>query len=413
MYHIIHQIKELSYNQRVTILLIIIMSTQFVAIEGFVTSPIKVSVMIFCFFFFFWKVPYISKAVWCSILYWTICFCIALLHEYFRFSTIAYLGMFLMAYIVYYHLIFMDTFSLHQFKKILSYIIYAYCIILLLQQISIIIGIRNLGILNLADNYLLSINNSYYDWNRLPSLSCEPSHSAKIIITIMFGYIRCLEVEKGAKISLTELFNKKNKWVSICFLWMIFMMGSGTGWIGFGILCIYFIHWRTFLYTIPILIGSFFILQYSGNKQFERAIITIQVTMTGNIQTINEADGSSSTRVIPILNTFIYSDLTKTESWIGKGTLSEKESLLSWMNYERKIPVVEQYGFVGFFFSLLLIYTCAIKKIWSIETILFFILSLATLGNEYHIWSQMYIFTAIRFFQINKENGCLNNHSEL
>lgn len=413
MYHIIHQIKELSYNQRVTILLIIIMSTQFVAIEGFVTSPIKVSVMIFCFFFFFWKVPYISKAVWCSILYWTICFCIALLHEYFRFSTIAYLGMFLMAYIVYYHLIFMDTFSLHQFKKILSYIIYAYCIILLLQQISIIIGIRNLGILNLADNYLLSINNSYYDWNRLPSLSCEPSHSAKIIITIMFGYIRCLEVEKGAKISLTELFNKKNKWVSICFLWMIFMMGSGTGWIGFGILCIYFIHWRTFLYTIPILIGSFFILQYSGNKQFERAIITIQATMTGNIQTINEADGSSSTRVIPILNTFIYSDLTKTESWIGKGTLSEKESLLSWMNYERKIPVVEQYGFVGFFFSLLLIYTCAIKKFWSIETILFFILSLATLGNEYHIWSQMYIFTAIRYFQIKKEHGCLDNHSEL
>lgn len=413
MYHIIHQITKLTFNQRFVILLIVIMSTQFVAIEGFVTSPIKVSVMIFCIFFFFWKVPFISKAVWCSIFYWSICLCIALLHDYFRFTTIAYLGMFLMAYIVYYHLIYMDTFSLCQFKKILSYIIYAYCIVLILQQISIIIGIRNLGILNLANNYLLSINNSYYDWNRLPILTCEPSHSAKIITTIMFGYIRCLEIEKGTKISLAELFNKKNKWVSICFLWMIFMMGSGTGWVGFGILCLYFIQWRTFLYTIPIFISFFFILQHSGNEQFERAIKTTEATMTGNIQTINQADGSSSTRVVPILNTFVYSDLTNTETWIGNGTLSTKESKRSWMNLKRKIPIVEQYGFIGFFFSLLLIYTCAIKKIWSIETILFFVLSMASLGNEYHIWSQMYIFTAIRFFQINKENGCLNNHSEL
>lgn len=412
MYKIIHQIKALSFNQRFTILLIIIMSTQFVAIEGFATSPIKVSVMIFCFFFFFWKVPFISKVVWCSIFYWTICFCIALLHDYFRFSTIAYLGMFLMAYIVYYHLIYMDTFSLRQFKKILSYIIYTYCIVLLLQQISIIIGIRNLGILNLVDNFLLSINNSYYDWNRLPILTCEPSHSAKIITTIMFGYIRCLEVEKGSKISLAELFNKENKWVSLCFLWIILMMGSGTGWIGFGILCVYFIRWRTFLYAIPVLIISFFILQYSGNKQFERAVITIQATMTGNVKIVNREDGSAGTRVIPLLNTLTI-DLTSPDSWIGNGTISKDESLKSWLDLDRKVPIVDQYGLIGLIFSLILIYTCAIRKIWSIETVLFMVLSLASLGNEYHIWSQMYVFTAIRYFQTRKEYGCFDNHCEL
>lgn len=408
MYHIIHQIKELSYNQRVTILLIIIMSTQFVAIEGFVTSPIKVSVMIFCFFFFFWKVPYISKAVWCSIFYWAICLFIALFHRYFRFSTIAYLGMFLMAYIVYYHLIYLDTFSLRQFKKILSYIIYTFCIVLILQQISILIGFRNLSIINLVD----FAENAYYKWNRLPILTCEPSHSAKIITTIMFGYIRCLEVGKGSKILLTDLFNKENKWVSLCFLWMILMMGSGTGWIGFGILCLYFIHWRKILYTIPILIGIFFTLQSSGNEQFERVIKTINATMTGNIKTINQEDGSAGTRVIPILNTLTI-DLTNTNSWIGNGTISKQESEKSWLNLNRKIPIVEQYGLIGLTFSLILIYTCAIRRIWSIETILFMVLSLATLGNEYHIWSQMYIFTTIRYFQMKKEYGCFNNHSEL
>lgn len=408
MYNIIFHIKNLTSNQRITLLLLIVMSTQFVAIEGFVTSPVKVSIMIFCFFFFFWKVPFISKAVWCSIFYWAICLFIALFHRYFRFSTIAYLGMFLMAYIVYYHLIYLDTFSLRQFKKILSYIIYTFCIVLILQQISILIGFRNLSIINLVD----FAENAYYKWNRLPILTCEPSHSAKIITTIMFGYIRCLEVGKGSKILLTDLFNKENKWVSLCFLWMILMMGSGTGWIGFGILCLYFIHWRKILYTIPILIGIFFTLQSSGNEQFERVIKTINATMTGNIKTINQEDGSAGTRVIPILNTLTI-DLTNTNSWIGNGTISKQESEKSWQNLNRKIPIVEQYGLIGLTFSLILIYTCAIRRIWSIETILFMVLSLATLGNEYHIWSQMYIFTAIRYFQTNNEHGCLYNHSKL
>lgn len=408
MHQIIHQIKSLTFNQRLVLLLLVIMNTQFVAIEGFGTSPIKVSVMTFCIFFFFWRVPYISKAVWCSIFYWIACFCLALLHEYVRFSTIAYLGMFLISYIVYYNLIYIDTFSLNQFRKILSYIIYVYCIVLILQQISILIGVRNLSIINLVDY----TGKAYYRWNRLPILSCEPSHSAKIIITIMFGYIRCLEIEKGTKISLKQLFNKQNKWIAICFLWIIFMMGSGTGWIGFGILCLYFIHWRKILYAIPILIGIFFMLQYSSNEQFERVIKTINVTTTGNVKIISKEDVSAGTRIIPLLNTFTI-DLTKTESWIGNGTISKTESQKNWLDLDLKVPIVDQYGLIGLIFSLILIYTCAIKEIGSIETVLFMVLSLASLGNEYHIWSQMYIFTAIRYFQIKKENGCLDNHSEL
>lgn len=408
MYRIIQLIKNLTLNQLFAVLLLIMMSTQFVAIEGFGTSPVKVSVMSFCFFFFFWKVPFISKAVCCCCCYWLVCFSLALLHEYVRFSTIAYLGMFLMAYVIYYHLIYLDTFSLSQFRKILSYVIYIYCIVLVLQQLSILIGVRNFSIINLADH----TGNAYYEWNRLPILTCEPSHSAKIITTIMFGYIRCLEVGKGSKILLTDLFNKENKWVSLCFLWMILMMGSGTGWIGFGILCLYFIHWRKILYTIPIFIVIFITLQYSGNEQFERAIKTINATTTGDVKLINKEDVSAGTRVIPLFNTLTI-DLTSAESWIGNGTISKNESQKSWLDLNRKVPIVDQYGLIGLILSLILIYTCAIRKIWSIETVLFMVLSLASLGNEYHIWSQMYIFTAIRYFQTNNEHGCLYNHSKL
>lgn len=406
MYQIIHQIRRLTFNQRFALLLLIIMSTQFVAFEGFGTSPIKVGVMSFCFFFFFWKVPFVSKAVWCSIFYWTICFCIALLHETFRFSTLAYLGMFLMAYIVYYHLIYQDTFTLRQFKKILSYIIYAYCIILIFQQLSILIGVRNFPIINLVDH----TGNAYYKWNRLPILTCEPSHSARIIIATMLGYIRCLEIEERTKISLKKLFSKENKWVSISFLWIIFMMGSGTAWFGFSILCLYFIHWRTFLYTIPIIVSLFFLAQMSNNEQLERVITIAEITITGDNEAVFKTDVSASTRISPLYNTFTI-DLTKTESWIGKGNTEFKQD--SWKDLTLKTPIVEQYGLIGFLFSLLLIYTCAIRKIISIETALFIFMSLMSLGNEYHIWSLIYIFTATRYFQTQKENGYLSNHSKL
>ncbi len=55
-----------------------------------------------------------------------------------------------------------------------------------------IVGLRNVPFLNLAGA-------SYYAWNRLPALSCEPSHTARIISAAMLGYIQCLEIEWGKR----------------------------------------------------------------------------------------------------------------------------------------------------------------------------------------------------------------------
>lgn len=54
-----------------------------------------------------------------------------------------------------------------------------------------------------------------------------------------------------------------------------------------------------------------------------------------------------------------------------------------------------------------------IRKIFSIETLLWLGLGMATLANVPINWGAMMMFTAVRYFQIQKENGCLNNHSEL
>lgn len=399
---LICQIFSASFNSSFTTLMLIIMSIQIVPIEGYALSPIKIGLMILALLVFLFRVPYITKALWFSFIYWLVCYFTALFHGDLRFSTLGYLGMFLISFLVFYNFIHIGTFTFVQFKKILKFLLISYCITLLLQQICIIIGIYNIPILNL-------VGLNYYEWNRLPVLSCEPSHTATIISAVMLGYIRCLEIEQHSKVGLKLLFNRDNRLVTISYFWLIFTIGSGTGWIAFGIMCLYFVRPKTFIYTIPIIAVFLGGIKYFGNKQFERVIVATEATFSGNIKNISQADGSASARIIPLVNTLIYTDLTKKESWIGGGTLSKDGSLNYWKNLNRKIPVVEQYGLLGLVASLFLIYTCSIRYLFSLETLYFIILLQMSIINAYVVWSMIFIFTAINYFQEQDEKEYLSN----
>ena len=404
---IIQRIKLIPFNTKFATIIIMAMSMQFVALEGLGVSWIKVLLMAFAPIIFIFRVPFISRAVWGACIYWLLCYIPASFNADMRFSTLGYLGMFLITYIVFYNLLYSGAFTLSQFKCILKLLLLAYGYTLFLQQICVIIGLNNIPVINL-------IGEEYYSWNRLPTLSCEPSHTARIISAAMLGYIQCIEIEKGDKTSLSQLFNKDNRWVTVVYLWLVLTMGSGTGWIGFAILCLYFIRLRTFLYIIPFFICLFFILQYFGNKQLTRATSAIEATLTGNSSSIYKADGSASVRIIPLINTLTNTDLTQKESWVGKGTYDAKRAEKNeWKNLDRKLGIVEQYGLLGLIGSLILLYLCAIQRFLSLETLYFIILLLCSLGNEYFTWSMIYIFTAIRYFQTNNEHGCLYNHSKL
>lgn len=398
-------IKSTSFYTQYATAIYFIMSIQLVAIEGLTISPIKVGLMALSILIFIFRVPYLSKAFWTSFIYWSICFVTSIFNGEMRFSTLGYMGMFLITFVVFYNLLYSGAFTPQKFKQILKIIILLYGGVLILQQICIIIGIRNLPILNL-------VGFGYYSWNRLPTLSCEPSHTARIISAAMFGYIKCSEIEKGRKVLIKDLFNKENKTITIAYLWLVLTMGSATGWIGFGILCIYFIRFKTFIYVIPIFISLYITMSVSGNKQFNRVKTSIEATLTGNTSLIYKADGSASVRIIPLINTLTKSDISQKETWVGKGTyaanISEKNN---WRNLDRKLGIVEQYGLLGLIGSLILLYTCSIRRLFSLETLYFIILMICSLGNEYFTWSMVLVFTAIRYFQTNYKYGCLSNHN--
>ena len=385
---------------------VVVMSVFFIPLERSAISPVKVGLMGLSVFIFIFKVPYVSKALIWGMLYWCICFLCASFQEYIRFSTIGYLGMFIISYITYYNLVYLGAFTFSSFIKLLQGLIIAYGVILILQQIALLMGFHFLPPINLVNQQFLALT-------KLPSLSMEPSHSARILTVLMLSYLRCIELtNNGVKPSIMTLFKIEHRWVTILFLWTMLTMGSGTAFIGLGLLSIYFIQWKTSIYIIPLLIGFLFLGQVLEINQMDRAMRVTQTAITGNTKEIQAEDGSAATRIIPIINT-IKIDLTKKESWFGNGTLSYEKASTGWMRTSDKISVVEQYGLIAFIVSLILVYTCAIHDFFSIETLVFLILFGMSLTNIYYVWGAMMIFTAVRYFQIQDEKGILITNNEL
>ncbi len=370
------------------------------------TTAVKLTFLGLAPLLFIIRVPYVNRAVIYGVLYLFFCYFIALFHGNMRFSTIGFSGMYIMGYILVYNLIHNQSITLTDFSQFLRAMIIAYGVVLILQQLCLLVGLRNFFIINLSNQHFLSLT-------KLPSLSLEPSHSARILTAMILCYLRCLELtNNGEKPVFKDLFAPQHRWMTILFLWSMFTMGSGTAFIGLGILCFYFIRKKTVVYILPILVLFLVVGQSLEIKQLDRALRVSSVVLTGDVKAIRAEDGSAATRIIPVINTLTM-DLTKKESWIGNGVSSYEKALTSWKRTTDKIAVVEQYGLITFIVSLILIYSCMIRYIISIESLFFIILLGMSLLNVYYYWGIMMMFSIIRYFQVQQERGLLYDGCEM
>ena len=100
-------------------------------------------------------------------------------------------------------------------------------------------------------------------------------------------------------------------------------------------------------------------------------------------------------------------DLTDRNTWLGAGTNTTEDKQTWWKKRDSKLAIIDQYGLIAFALSLMLVYTCMIRRFFSLETLSFFILIGMSLGNIYYVWGIMMIFTAVRYFQEQNERGVL------
>lgn len=390
------KIKDIFSNRGIATIYLVTMCTQFVAWEGYGVSDLKVALMALAPLLLLFKVSYMTKAtLWCSVYMAVVLLC-AYMQDYVRFSTIGYLGMFLITYIVYYNLLYeKHAFSLLYFIRLLRFLILAFFICLVLQQVCILLGIRDLPIINLDNQYFLAID-------KLPSLMIEPSHVARVLGCMYLAYLQCCEIVEREKLSLKRIFEKPHRWITIGFLYTMAMMGSGTAFIVLMILAMYFLKVKTLWYVVPIFVVLYFTLPLMNIHQLDRAINTINATMTGDIDVVAKADGSAVARVAPILNTIKDIDLYSSKTWFGEGTFTKEVATDTQLRLRRKVGRIDEFGLLSFIFMQVVFFVCMAPKFLSIETMLWVMVFATTFGNVAYGWGAMMIFTAVSFFLKNK-----------
>lgn len=385
------KLKDLTTNRGIATIYLVMMCVQLVAWEGFGVSKIKVALMALAPLIFIFKVPHMTKAtIWCSLYMGVVLFC-AYQQEYVRFSTLGYLGMFLITYIVFYNLLYKKhAFSLMYFIRLLRIMILAYAICLLAQQAFVLIGIRNFPLINLYDQYFLAIN-------KLPTWTQEPSSSARILGVLYYAYLKCCEIVEEEKLSLKRVFELPHRWITIGFLYTMTTMGAGTAFICLIILAMYFLKTKTLWYVVPIFIGLYFTLPLLNIKQLDRVVNVINATLTLDAEEVRRVDSSAASRITPILNT-LNMDLSDPKIWFGRGTFKKGEMIQVYITKQGKMGNIDQYGLLSYIVSLILVFSCCFNFM-SIPTIMFFVGVGGGVGNIAYAWGLLMIFTAVRYFE--------------
>ena len=386
------KLKDITSNRGIATIYLVTMCTQFVAIEGYGVSPLKVALMGLAPLLFVFRTPYMTKAtLWCSLYMAVVLFC-AYQQDYVRFSTLGYLGMFLITYMVFYNLLYKkQAFSLLYFIKLLRFMILAYAVCLLAQQVCVLIGIRNLPFINLYNQYYLAID-------KLPIWNLEPSHTARVLGVLYYAYLKCCEIVEEEKLSLKRIFEPFHRWVTIGFLYVMVTMGSGTAFIVLIILAMYFVQAKRLWYVVPVFMGLYFILPLMNIKQLDRAVNVINATLTLDTEEVNRVDGSAASRITPWLNT-LNMDLDSNETWFGKGTNTREQNVIAHRTQTGKIGNIDQYGLLSYIVSLILVFLCCMDFM-SLPTIMFFVGVGGIVGNIAYGWGILMIFTVVRYFQI-------------
>ena len=251
-------------------------------------------------------------------------------YESFRLSSYGYKISFIFLFIMAYDLIYIKkALKFIEFENFVKKIIFVFVIVLFLQQIAIIIGIRRLEIINF-----------YYYLDRgigANSLTLEPSHTARVLTVLALVYLRILGLKFKKKLNIKEVYLNDKK-IFFGILWSMISMGSATAIIGLAILALYFISRRNLIKVVFIFAILYTIITNIKYEPLERALASIESVTTFDNEKIKEADGSAALRILPVLNTFSKIDLSSVNVLFGFGIDSNASEDLLGVTKNRRRP---------------------------------------------------------------------------
>ncbi|MFR9579807.1 MAG: hypothetical protein SNH80_03830 [Rikenellaceae bacterium] len=367
-------------------------------------SVIKLAVSLLSPFIILIYSPKFNRAtLWLSLYFIAVLFSALFNSEQFRYSTILYLLSFLLYFQAYYNLIYNEkALSLDYFIKVLQGLILAFTVVLLLQQASIVMGVKVLPIINLTQILDRGIGAN--------SLGGEPSTSARILTVAFLCLMRMYELKLDISALTPRMIFRENRWVTIGFLWSMVTMGSGTAFVGLILLSLYFFKRQHLAVIAPLFVALYFIAPHIEHTQFQRAYSIMGAMTTLDADAVRDADGSGATRIVPLLNTIHNTDLTEAKTWFGEGE-SHDHWLKDIHTGKTKLGTMSTYGLLSYIISLGFVFSCVIR-LFSLETILFFAGMAGATGNIAYHWGLIMLLATSKYFMDNyletKENKSCN-----
>ncbi|NOQ32164.1 MAG: hypothetical protein GQ570_13700 [Helicobacteraceae bacterium] len=318
-----------------------------------------------------------------------------------RWSTVMYSIMFGLTFIAYVQLLYKKSFTVENYQKLLKYLIYAYSIVLLIQQFCVLTGLPIFNVSNYDIREPLKLN----------SLSTEPSQSGRIVAFLMYCYITIKELLVKRKYNF-RLDLKDDKWVWVSFMWTMITMGSGTAFLFIPIVLLKFIRFKNLIPLFIIFGVILFFVNIMGITAIDRTFKVSLATLTLNVDTILEVDHSAAMRIVPIMILAKMVDFTTMDGWFGHG-IDYVSSILSYL-----VPGVSEgfsgggllaflidYGFISFLLFIIFSFSNSFRKGDYLSIVFWFMLVFLFGINSQIVWlTIILLFTNKYFWKKYKED---------
>lgn len=326
----------------------------------------------------------------------------------FRTSTFLYSLMFIFTFLLYTRILKPTEDLFYKLVKLIRWIVFLYSIVLILQQVSVLIG------LEMVFNRCWIFPENRF---KLNSLAIEPSNIGVILPLLMFTYIKLQEMMLHKKYDFKEIKYDWKIWIS--YSYTMLTCGSMSSVLAYAIMLLYFASLRNIFRVGIFAILTLVAVAYFDASIIERIKSLFDVTTTLDVTNIHEVDSSSSARVSPFIIYFSEFDPLNMHTWFGYGCdYGYTHLTLMLLGYLPEgnqgiggfINYIYDYGMIAGILVLILIMELT-KKTGFFFLFLFLTLVTVIPFNHYIFWLYFILLYTVRRFEDIKINHVATNYS--
>jgi hypothetical protein len=265
-----------------------------------------------------------------------------------RWSTVIYSCLFCLSFMVFLRAYDVSKYSRQDFILTIKILIYAYFFVLVIQQLSVLIGIPPF---NLRGGYDAA------EPFKLNSLGAEVSWSGRIIALLFYAYITVRESDLKRKYSF-KLDLRQDSFIWFAFCWSMITMISATAILFLLIVLSKFIKFKNILLFIPFVCMLLFVAEIINFEPYERVRDVSIAVITLDERSIIVADHSASYRIVPLIVTAKSIEIFSFAGMFGNGVDSVSRNLNFGLGSNSSsvslLGVWYEYGFIAFLIFMVL-----------------------------------------------------------